>query len=235
MTLLAMSGYVSMACIPSFLYYSSAVKKRSLLVVIALASCTSAMVFWFIVLGVAQGIEFESAQTAALLLTLCAIVGDNVVSCKCIENFLAAQARARGNSKVRCRALLSALAGETFIDAYDMVPAFLFAAWNCGQAFFRTFHCYISFVNLSRGQGTYYAKDCERFSLFLDAAMISLLLFTTYSCGKNSTHQHTDKQQNMYSLAPRALSLLTIGNLYRDSCLAVLCCLCTLLALIFQA
>lgn len=152
------------------------------------------------------------------MLTLCAIVGDNVVSCKCIENFLAAQARARGNSKVRCRVLLSAL-----------------TAWNCGQAFFRTFHCYISFVNLSRGQGTYYTKGCERFSLFMDAAMISLLLFTTYSCGKNSTQQRTDNQQNMYSLAPRVLSLLTIGNLYRDSCLAVICCLSTLLALIFHA
>lgn len=87
----------------------------------------------------------------------------------CFYSFLAAQARARGNFKVRSCVLLSALTGETFIDAYDMVPAFLFAAWNCGQAFFRTFHCYISFVNLSRGQGTYYTKDCERFSLFLDA------------------------------------------------------------------
>jgi len=72
MTILAMSGYVSMACIPSFLYYSSAVKKRSLLVVIALASCTSALVFWFIVLGVAQGadsalVKHDVNQFATLL------------------------------------------------------------------------------------------------------------------------------------------------------------------------
>jgi len=112
MTLIALSGYAATACIPTVFYYSFAVKKRALLVVTALASCTFAMVFWLIILGIAKGIGLGPTKATAYVLTLCSLVGCDAIARMCIENFVAGQDMTKSDAKVISPEILSAVTGN---------------------------------------------------------------------------------------------------------------------------
>lgn len=221
MTLIALSGYAATACIPTVFYYSFAVKKRALLVVTALASCTFAMVFWLIILGIAKGIGLGPTKATAYVLALCSLVGCDAIARMCIENFVAGQDMTKSDAKVISPEILSAVTASDF-----------------GQAACRMIYFHLSFLTSSSGRGSQYPNNCQLFPLFWNTAMTSFLLVTTYSCGKYSrasTCKLAEISQSFRCFAPRVFSLLTIGNLYMDSCLVVLCFLAVLIAFVFQA
>jgi len=216
MTLIALSGYAATACIPTVFYYSFAVKKRALLVVTALASCTFAMVFWLIILGIAKGIGLGPTKATAYVLTLCSLVGCDAIARMCIENFVAGQDMTKSDAKVISPEILSAVTASDF-----------------GQAACRMIYFHLSFLTSSSGRGSQYPNNCQLFPLFWNTAMTSFLLVTTYSCGKYSrasTCKLAEISQSFRCFAPRVFSIYRksvhgqlSGSVVLSSCTNRLC------------